>query len=98
MKLTKDTEKNNKVDWSLDKKLSWGHVMTTVGLLLAAFTYGADLDKRVALMENDVARLERMEVDIRDIRDTVILLKPYMRRKDEVDKSQWEKINAIGKR
>ncbi len=82
--------------WSMDNKVEWGAMVTVVMCIIGAFSYGADMDKRVAVMEKEIEDIAVMRKDMREIRDTVILLKPYMERKEAEDRRQWERIREIG--
>lgn len=45
--------------WHLDKKLSISHIMTTLILAASIFSWGANMDKRLSLVERDVVRQEQ---------------------------------------
>ena len=49
------TNENN--HWHLDKRFSWGHIITTVGLVIAGVFYFTDLAERVGLVEKDIVHI-----------------------------------------
>ncbi len=44
-------------DWHLDKRLSIGHIVTTLTVLIGIMLYATDMDKRLSLQEQ---RLESL--------------------------------------
>lgn len=37
--------------WHLDKRLNIGHIITTIMLAIAVFTYASGIDKRITVLE-----------------------------------------------
>ena len=44
--------------WHLDKRLNIGHILTTLALVIAAFSYTSGIDKRVTVVEVQVKNQE----------------------------------------
>lgn len=59
---------DNNGGWHLDKRLSWGHVLTTLGLVVSAIFMFTDLGTRVEINSNEIDhnadRIERVEDNI----------------------------------
>ena len=49
----------DKNTWHLDKTVSLSHILTTAVLAASIFTWGANMDKRVSLVEQEQTRQEK---------------------------------------
>jgi hypothetical protein len=58
-------------EWRLDRRVSLGHLVTTLTFLAAAMLWGDRLDTRITLMEETVAR--QIHTDSRQDADTLRL-------------------------
>lgn len=47
--------------WHLDRRVSVGHLVTTLTVLVAMVMWGARLETRIVLMEQDAARQARVD-------------------------------------
>jgi len=47
--------------WHLDRRVSVGHLVTTLTVLIAMVLWGARLETRIALTEQDTARQARID-------------------------------------
>jgi hypothetical protein len=73
--------------WHLDKRFSWGHILTTIGLLIVYLVWSTDMDKRVVINsleidqnEKDIMRIEKNIV--RQYEEIKVML---MRLEDKLD-------------
>jgi H+/gluconate symporter-like permease len=52
----------------VDKTISIGHIVTTMSLVVGAFWYFSDLDKRITATEKDIQHLnQQREEDVRRV-------------------------------
>lgn len=76
-------EKNapvNEKRWHIDKTINLAHVLTTMGLIAALFAWGGDVDKRIALLEDN--RVDQKAIDRQQdeqVRAAVLLLREELR-------------------
>ena len=65
--------------WHLDKRFSWGHIITTVGMIAAAALWFTEMDTRVNVVEKDI--MDIREDDLRheqEAKDQMIRLEAMM--------------------
>lgn len=48
--------------WHLDKKVNISHIIATLMLAAAIFTWGSEIEQRIALVEASAARQEQVDV------------------------------------
>ncbi|MBI5138005.1 MAG: hypothetical protein HZA24_11815 [Nitrospirae bacterium] len=62
-------------NWHLDRRVSVGHLVTTLTVLVAMVLWGARLETRIVLMEQDAARQARVdarqEADVQRLREEI---------------------------
>lgn len=49
--MTRQSDEQDEKRWHIDKTVNLAHVLTTMGLIAALFVWGGDVDKRIALLE-----------------------------------------------
>lgn len=74
----------NPGNWQLDRRISVGHLVTTMTVLVAMIMWGARLETRIALVEESAAR--QVSVDVRQDTET-------QRLREEI-KEQLEHLNG----
>ena len=56
--------------WHLDKNVNLGHLLTTIGMVAAMFTWGSNVEKRIALIEQNQAQIiKRQDSDTAEIKE-----------------------------
>ena len=50
-----------KASWHLDKKVNISHILATLTLAAAIFTWGSKIEQRVALVESSTARQAQVD-------------------------------------
>lgn len=66
--------------WHIDKTINLAHVLTTMGLIAALFAWGGNVDKRIALLEDN--RIVQKAIDMQQdeqARAAVLLLREELR-------------------
>lgn len=66
--------------WHIDKTINLAHVLTTMGLIAALFAWGGNVDKRIALLEDN--RIVQKTIDMQQdeqARAAVLLLREELR-------------------
>ena len=66
--------------WHIDKTINLAHMLTTMGLIAALFAWGGDVDKRIALLEDN--RVVQKAIDMQQdeqAREAVLLLREELR-------------------
>lgn len=81
--------------WHVEKVINLSHVLTTVVVVASVIIAFGDLDKRIAILENNQERQVEMRDDIREIKNSLAPLPGFMDQKNRTDESQWERIREI---
>lgn len=78
--MTRQSDEQDEKRWHIDKTVNLAHVLTTMGLIAALFAWGGDVDKRIALLEEQkiVQRALDMQQD-EQARAAVSLLREEIR-------------------
>lgn len=66
--------------WHIDKTINLAHVLTTMGLITALFAWGGNVDKRIALLEDN--RIVQKAIDMQQdeqAHEAVLLLREELR-------------------
>ena len=59
--------------WHLDKSVSIGHIITTLAMVTSALVWAFGMDKRVAVLETELAHSQRADERIeREWRDALL--------------------------
>ena len=78
---------NQNKRWNIDKKISFSHILTTIAMVAGLFSWGGDVEKRLATNEITIKYQERyaedyansvdkrlsvMQQDLREIRNALV--------------------------
>lgn len=50
---------HKKTEWQLEKRVSWGHLLTTVTIIVSAITWGNKMDSRVEINAREIAHVAK---------------------------------------
>lgn len=78
--MSEENDPANEKRWRIDKTINLAHVLTTMGLIAVLFAWGGNVDKRIALLEDN--RVVQKAIDMQQDEQTraaVLLLREELR-------------------
>lgn len=54
-----DGNERRKSEWKVDKHISWGHILTTLAMIVSAITWGNKIDSRVELNAREIEHVSK---------------------------------------
>ena len=75
--------------WHLKKEIQFGHIITTLTVAVAALFYFAEIEQRIALVEQQIAQQrERDDRQDKAVADALVLLRQQLEKMDvKLDKA-----------